>query len=510
MKLPVHDRSVSADLSEFDVWITSALVEIRETDKYKDELNKVASIIETIGEASEQFADIAHTTPDAIAERVSALLEKLNYAKRYELLEALGTVLFLVTGKTNNNLKCQLPLFLRDEARWDTMPVVRVQRGKTVVEQQAIPRVLKMEQFMENVALLQGHPDLKQKLLATYLRFVLSDEAYQAQLWSIGRSYFMLKTVGRERHLLAPIVVFQVRGSVSASGGHDPEGILRERMDEWGLAPGVDYNTSDVVVAAAAKPAKAKEKTRAYDFVLPFRTPGWAQRLYVQCQFYAGDSGSVSHKNVDQTSSSRAAVLAKDSNALFIEFVDGAGYFSSLNGDLKTLLGMASTRSFFQVRSAPIRLRRELQGIGFLAPIEVGHAVYCTDGRATSVRARLRSEGYSVGEIERALGASEERGFVKQSPGGTFTVCPDRSEVVRRYLLLDIAARTGATLDGKRDELAGSVLIPGYGPFFGVKLDRLAAEAERLAPGLRQTWGSPRHFLADVRWLAERRFAMMT
>ena len=85
-----------------------------------------------------------------------------------------------------------------------------------------------------------------------------------------------------------------------------------------------------------------KRKTRAYDFLLPYKTPGWKPSIFVQSQFYAGDAGSVSHKNVDQTKASRSSVLEVDSRAQFVEYLDGAGYFSSLNGDLKKIIVYAN------------------------------------------------------------------------------------------------------------------------------------------------------------------------
>ena len=50
---------------------------------------------------------------------------------------------------------------------------------------------------------------------------------------------------------MAPIVIFKVRGSVVASGGHEPERILRELMTHWGMREGIDFNTADVVVLEA-------------------------------------------------------------------------------------------------------------------------------------------------------------------------------------------------------------------------------------------------------------------
>ncbi|WP_140061037.1 hypothetical protein, partial [Vibrio parahaemolyticus] len=73
---------------------------------------------------------------------------------------------------------------------------------------------------------------------------------------------------------------------------------MREKLIEMGLKPDVDFNTSDVVIGEemVTEGGKRKKKTRAYDFVLPYKTEGWQPKLFIQSQFYAGDSGSVSHK----------------------------------------------------------------------------------------------------------------------------------------------------------------------------------------------------------------------
>ncbi len=392
MRLPERSLSLDQALSEFDVWITPTLGEIRDTARFNREMERVVSVFEVLESATRAFASPEACDPAAISKTYVALLTGQASTRAFETLEALASVLFLVTGKSDNNAKCQLPVFFRDSARWRSLPYVRQKRRDSgaSLSEIAIPRELKAEKLMSIIAGLQGFPDVQQKLLEAFIRFILSDERYISQLWSVGRSYFGLKDVGKERDLLSPLVVFQVRGSVSASGGHEPEGILRGYLAEWGLEPDADYNLSDVVVSsppqggagAAAEIDQRRGKTRAYDFVLPFRAAAWRSRIFIQCQFYAGDSGSVSHKNVDQTTSSRAAVRSSHPDALFVEYVDGAGYFSSLNGDLKTLLSMATTRAFFQVRSAPVKLRREVQRIGFLTPLEVEARHRTNDRRA--------------------------------------------------------------------------------------------------------------------------------
>lgn len=374
MRLPLPDRNLDRDLREFDIWITPSLGEITDTDKFKEELARITLVFEELGRATSNFRDEANCAPAPIARTFASIANGKPEGERAELFKSLASTLYLVTGKSDNNSKCQFPLFLRDTARWEDIPSVSRRGGRKVFGRTALPRTIKSDDYMDLVASLESDAD-EARLLEQFVSFLLSGSDAVRQFWSLGYSYFALKGLGQgyERNLLSPIVIFKVRGSVSASGGHEPEAFLREHLTAWGLEPDEDFNLADAIVDGEGR--GRDEKTRAYDFVLPFRTAGWSSgwndRILMQSQFYAGDSGSVSHKNVDQTKTSRERVSGLFSGSRFVEYVDGAGYFSSLNSDLRKILAMDSTRSFIQIRSAPIRLRRELQDLGFLAPIEI-------------------------------------------------------------------------------------------------------------------------------------------
>ena len=348
MKLPYPTLSLADALEEFDVWITPSTGEIRDTKRFKEELDRVCKVFEIVAKATSDFQDIGHCSPTAIAKTVAGSIDGKSAVEATEFLESFAAVLFLVTGKSDNNSKCQLPLYLRDVAGWTKITVAY----KGAYTDKTIPRELKAEKFMKFVTDLKNYKSLQEVLLNEFCKFLLSDEKYIAQLWSIGKSFVLMKALGREKDLLTPMVVFQVRGSVSASGGHGPEEILRDKLTEWGLERGIDFNTTDVVISPPTKEV-TRTKTRAYDFVLPHLTATWTPRLFVQCQFYAGDSGSVSHKNVDQTRASRDFIAPIHNKARFVEYLDGAGYFSSLNGDLKSLLSMVNTNSFFSNSICP-------------------------------------------------------------------------------------------------------------------------------------------------------------
>lgn len=505
MKLPAVSLTLNEQLFEFDIWITPSLGEIRDTDKYQEEMGRIVEVFEMLGTETNSFASLEDCQPKNIAASLQEAIANIPTSEAAEKLDAFASLLYLVTGKSNNKAKCQLPIFLRDHSRFSSLPVIR-SSGLNYID---IPRVLNSDRYMRLVADLHAYPNKQSALLLEFVEFILSDEDYISQLWSIGHSYYTLKEIGRGQDLLSPLVVFKVRGSVSASGGHDPEDILRERLEEWGLIPDVDFNLADVTPASLVPEAGKKDgKTRAYDFVLPYQTDGWQPQLFIQCQFYAGDSGSVSHKNVDQTPTSRQATSKLIDEPSFIEYVDGAGYFASLNGDLRHLLDMSDTKSFFQIRSAPIRLRRELQAIGFLTPLEVEHAILQVGTSLEKVTDNLLADGYAQPEIERSISQAIDTDVLEKASSDQVTIRSERAEIVRRYFLLDVIAIQGKKLLSK--EMSGQVMIPGYGAFYGVKFNEAIKAALEFAPQLRDEWNNPELWADDLQWLLDRRFALLT
>lgn len=511
MKLPIPARDLQRDLKEFDIWITPSLGEITDTDKFREELARVTRIFEELGQATGNFQDERHCAPDAIAQTFAQLANGCAEVERAELFKSLASTLYLVTGKSDNNFKCQFPLFLRDVARWGTLPSVTFPRGRTVIEQRPLPRTIKSDDFMDLVAAIENSAD-ESRLLEQFVSFLLMGEDAVRQFWSLGFSYYALKQFGRgyERNLLSPIVIFKVRGSVSASGGHKPEAILRGYLESWGLIPDHDFNLADVIVDGVGQ--GRDEKTRAYDFVLPYRTPGWSpewqRRIMMQSQFYAGDSGSVSHKNVDQTKTSRGRVLQKFQGTRFVEYVDGAGYFSSLNSDLRKILAMETTHSFIQIRSAPIRLRRELQALGFLTPLEIEHALIQSSGDEAEIGAALVAQGYHGDEVHRAIAHATKHGVIHKN-GTKLALRDDRREIVRQHLLLDVLSINGRNVQLGTAASAASVLVSGHGAFFGLEMDELVNVAIASAGELRDDISHSQTFAADIKALSQRGFTMM-
>jgi hypothetical protein len=518
VKLPVPARDARRDLDEFDIWITPSLGEITETDKFKEELARVTRIFEELGKATNNFKDESHCEPGTIARTFARIASGQSETDRAELFKSLASTLYLVTGETDNNSKCQFPLFLRDTAKWTTLPTVKRRSDKktgletkTFVDK-PLPRTLESDTYMDLIASIADGA-VESRLLEQIVSFLLlKGKDSVRQFWSIGYCYYALKSLGQgyERNLLSPMVIFKVRGSVSASGGHKPEEMLRDQLHAWGLIPDSDFNVADVIVDREGQ--GKKEKTRAYDFVLPYRTPGWApewnKRIMMQSQFYAGDSGSVSHKNVDQTKTSRERVLAKFADTRFVEYVDGAGYFSSLNSDLKKILDMGTTRSFIQIRSAPVRLRRELQALGFVTPLEIEHALVQSSGDEAEVGASLVAQGYHKKEVQRALDSATGHGIILRK-GSKLALLDERREIVRQHLLLDILSIHGRDMSPGTESSAVRILVPGNGAFFGLDMEELATTAVANAGMLREEISDSPTFSADLGALNKRGHCMV-
>ena len=524
MKLPEWTANVDQDLEEFDIWLTPSLQEIQSTEKFQSELDKIETIISSLGSSTNEFDCVEHCHPDVIGNTCVKVIENLicnveNIENKIsistDILEALASLLFLVTGKSDNNLKCQFPARLFQGTNRTTFPQRQSRNGNISFADKELGRTLKSDKIAKIISealvwSMQGNDfsyleEQAKWLLSRYVSSILQDDSSIRQFWALGRSYFSLKATnpGTEKALLAPIVTFKVRGSVSASGGHLPEEILREALEEWGLERGTDFNLEDVIVGDNENTDATK--TRAYDFALPYRTPGWNHALFIQCQFYAGDSGSVSHKVVDQTSASRTATLGKFPDASFVEYLDGAGYYASLNTDLRHMLSMATTKSFIQVRSLNIRLRRELQHIGFITPVEIEHAIMrSADKERSSVEKVLVEEGYTSQEIKRGLNYCMGKGFVQQT-GSILEISDERLSVSRRLLIVDIVAKIGAKF-ASLDGLSGNILIPGYGPLFGASIELVSETIDEYAPNANYDRNS---FCSDMQWLCEQKNVLL-
>lgn len=478
MWLPSVSLSEDQVVAEFDQWVTPSLGDLRDTNKFAEELDSLEQTVRGFADALQAGA-ADHQS--AVQAGIAGALQQRDSSDAAQGLNGILTALFLATAKSDNALKCQFPLWFRSR-HGDAFPRVR---GLRVVET-PVPTVLKSTDLVKTAIAVKAVDAARAtRLVAEYVDFLMSTPADREQIASLIDAYTMLERSrqGSGKSLLSPLVSFQVRGSVAASGGHDPELIVRRFLVSWGLLPGVHFNMADLTAGSLSdwlvaqgdtddgvrtKLLASNDKTRAFDFVLPARSIGAQRRIFIQSQFYAGDSGSVSHKNVDQAGKARAHAATLFRDARFVELVDGAGYCGSLRKDLRHLLFASDTEDFVQLRSIPIRLRRLLQESNIVTPLDialrVAEGISTRDGLASELSAVMPA-GQDVGDF---LNELERRAWLT-SQGDKLAVAVGADEIVQEYKLLDDIVARGRQLSAS--DQGTFILVPGFGPDFGMEQD---------------------------------------
>lgn len=533
MRLPPETSDTQEQLSEFDQWLTAKLDRIKDSDKFTSEITLLCNCIQHIAPFLDNFSEHDKCLIDNILHAVINASDNFISGKSFFndestvaiFYDAFFNLLFLTTGATDNNLKNHFLIKLKEDGINPLIPKRGVSRKVINFQLAQMPSTTKSDMVArllaacyvgsrtEYAGVVKTKPkfDLQvylQTFLKEYINLILKEHEDFLQFWAICRSYMEINKLSDEvnfgRYLLNACTIFKVRGSVSASGGHITEEILREKLRIIGLRPELDFNTVDVTIGEqeVVEEGERRKKTRAYDFIIPYKIAGWEpkSKLFIQSQFYAGDSGSVSHKVVDQTQSSRKFTLEKYPNAKFVEYLDGAGYYAALRGDLQHMLTFSDTASFFQVKSILVRLRREFQNIAFLAPTELEHAILLSEDHSKqNLRDILFKEGYPEEEIWRAEQVSLELGYITLN-NGQFEILAERLPIARRLLLLDIAASNAKKITDEERNSAKFLLIPGYGANKGILESELS---ELICSMVKAIQISPVDFSRDIEWLLD-------
>ena len=533
MKLPNRELGINEKLAEFDQWLTARLERIKDSEKFTSEINSLCSCVEHLAPYLNNFSEYSICEIGNLCNAVicasNDFLKGVDFyadeAHVATFYDSFFNLLFLTTGATDNNLKNHFLIKLKEGGVEPLIPKRSGGSKNKIFKLSPVPSTIKSGVVAKLLAgcyvgsrneysgIVKTLPVFDLHLYLTtfleqYASLVLEDKEEVLQFWAVCHSYMMLNKFSVNenfgRYLLNSCTIYKIRGSVSASGGHITEEILRKKLQALGLQPDYDYNTIDVTIGEQdlVENGMRRTKTRAYDFIIPYKVENWElkPKLFIQSQFYAGDSGSVSHKVVDQTRSSRQFTLGKYPTARFVEYLDGAGYYAALRGDLEHMLTFSDTASFFQVKSILLRLRRELQNISFLTPIELEHTVLtisnCT---AESLRDVLMADGYPEEEICRAKNVSLDSGYLIID-GGVMRVSEDRLPIARRLLTLDIAAINAKKITEKEKDVKNILLVPGYGSEVGILESKLS---KAVCQALRGIVLTPFDFTSDIEWLLE-------
>lgn len=495
MKLKNYNLTLQEKLDEFDVWVTPSLGDICEAESFQGFCDEIREGFQILSVLTDNFKTLKSCEAKELAAKLFEYLKDYSEEDRLHTLESVGNVLFMCTGKTDNNIKCQYPISLRNDLSYI------FDDPETKSAKITIRRVYQLNDVAKLFCRIKKD-SYKKEILNSYFSTILSNESYEKQVYSIGNAYCLQKEKNLDDSFINVLTIFQCRGSITAVQGHVPENKLRKCFVDWGMVSDIDFNSDDVDFDELIGLNKqSTQKKRKFDFIIPYKTDSnVSKKIFIQSQFYAGDSGSVSHKVVDQTDSSRNDVKGKFADPIFMEYLDGAGYYASLNGDLKKMLSKSSTKDFFQIRTAPIKLRREFQFIGFLTLLEVEHAALMTDGEVNNIKSHLQKDGYSSEEIERVINFSLQQEKIRII-NNKVVIIPERIEIVRRYFLIDIIANFGENQTQTHDK--GCLTVAGFQSHWGLPQVEVIKTALKCIPGLNILWTDNLQPFQDIDWLLQ-------
>lgn len=532
MRLNAENLTIQEQLKEFDQWLTARLDRIKDSEKFNHEITSLCNCISTLSPLLEDFIAPSTCTINSLVMAVTKASDRMVKGTSFDtdentistFYESFFNLLFLTSGATDNNLKNHFLIKLHENDIIPLIPKRGAIKKQVIFKLSDIPTTTKSDFMARTLAscfvgtkyshLVKTEPffDLTTYFtifLEEYIKLILEDDEDLLQFWAVCRSFIQLSYnsngANLGKYLLNSCTIFKVRGSVSASGGHVTESILRDKLSKIGLRADIDYNNNDVKIGddEVIEDGKRKKKTRAYDFVIPYKIENWEPKpkLFIQSQFYAGDSGSVSHKVVDQTQSSRTFTLTKYPNAKFVEYLDGAGYYASLRGDLQHMLSFTNTSSFFQVKTILVRLRREFQKIDFLTGIEIQHAILLNKSTTSNeIKNHLMKDGYSAHEIERAIQINLELSFISKNELDELLIPNEYLQIARRLLILDIAANHSYSITSVEKSSQKYILVSGYGANMGIKESELAELACKLCTHIDIR---PTELIEDIEWLLD-------
>lgn len=532
MRLNAENLSTQQQLEEFDQWLTAKLDRIKDSEKFNSEIISLCNCISTLSPYLNNFSDPStcsiNNLINAVKNASFGMISRTDFTNDENTIcnfyDSFFNLLFLTSGATDNNLKNHFLIKLNEDGIAAQVPKRGAIKKQILFKLSDIPSTTKSDYISRTLAscyvgtqypeAVKTEPffDLEvyfKIFLEEYTKLILEDEEDLLQFWAICHSFVQLSNspngLNLGKYLLNSCTIFKVRGSVSASGGHVTETILREKLSKIGLRADIDFNTTDVKIGddEVIEDGKRKKKTRAYDFVIPYRIDNWEPKpkLFIQSQFYAGDSGSVSHKVVDQTQSSRTFTLTKYPNAKFIEYLDGAGYYASLRGDLEHMLSFDNTESFFQVKSILLRLRREFQKIDLLTAIEIQHAILVNHSNSyQDISNFLEQDGYSIGEVHRSIESNVKHGSIIKNELGCLSIPNKYMQIARRLLILDIAANYASILTLSEKSSQKYILVPGYGANMGIKESYLSDLCCDICKHINIKTSE---FIEDIEWLLD-------
>lgn len=131
-----------------------------------------------------------------------------------------------------------------------------------------------------------------------------------------------------------------------------------------------------------------------------------------------------------------------------------------------------------------------------------------SSGDINEIGTILITQGYKPDEINRSISQATKIGLLRRH-ANNLILRDERRELVRQYLLLDILANYSKEIKLGTNSSAANILIPGYGPFYGMGMDELVSLALINGGILKDDISHSQTFAADIKILSQKGLIMM-
>ena len=179
------------------------------------------------------------TSGELSADDIANSTMAIQIGERAEYFSSLAFACLVLTGQSDNALKCQFPVFLVEGGYTAALNFLELP-----VPTPARPKLdaITMKGIADRISAVDYGGG--RQAVAAYFKCLFS----RANMTRMSEALTALEHLSAAEavSLLEVLALSAIRGSATASGGHHPEAQLRSQMEEWGLIPGSDFNVRDV------------------------------------------------------------------------------------------------------------------------------------------------------------------------------------------------------------------------------------------------------------------------
>lgn len=321
----------------------------------------------------------------------------------------------------------------------------------------------------EIVKLAYKYPEICTNLLQFFIKRELLEKL----------SHLTNKEIQKIKNLGKILLQYAEKGANAEKSGESAEKIVQNKISNWGIKPGLDFNEKDEKLVSILerkldvlkqanqiseseyKSGKQKlrnsQNKREYDLIITIDDP----KIIAQIVFYNSNTGSEGKKktnqNIDSTTLLDNVIPNRNKHLKNLVLIDGPGWIDMI-GQLQKNFEQAD--DFFQIRTIDTKLKNILNKLGLIFPIDIEMAILELNHRTykTSIKNIIdimkvkHNKQWKGEEIRKQILAY----YSKSEDNDIVEIALTRIENAKKFLVLEKLM----TLDSKIPESKYTITLP--------------------------------------------------